>query len=376
MDDNNKFPKIEKAITDFLNDEDGNITRNRLVTIGSLILLMSILSIDTVSAHESHSSHSSHESHSSTSYIRDHTNHVSHSDHGSHSSHTSHSSATLNPSSGLGEEANTDALRAESVPVLTTQPVDDSVVFDYEINEDILVDNASEADNALLNTKIPYPPDVEDAGFIQDTGLSFNKNLGEKIAAGVALVGGTGTIATAGVGAAKMVLDKNNDSRKRKTVLKYQNTYAEEDIQNKVEELKEQSSLEICKQVVVNISDEDIIKGKIELNEIIDKIDNLQKALDSNPEQKESIERFTCYFIPETIGIVMTYIKYVKDGAPEENQNIILNKAKESLNALKEAIEEKINNVYQYSTMDTIAKAEALSRILSQNGYKKDKDNF
>ena len=60
------FPKIDKAITDFLNDEDGNISRKKLVTIGSFVLLMSIMNFDTVFAHKSHASHSSHESHSYT----------------------------------------------------------------------------------------------------------------------------------------------------------------------------------------------------------------------------------------------------------------------------------------------------------------------
>ena len=48
------FPKVNKALTDFLNDEDGNISRKRLVSIGSFILLMSIINFDTVFAHRSH----------------------------------------------------------------------------------------------------------------------------------------------------------------------------------------------------------------------------------------------------------------------------------------------------------------------------------
>lgn len=90
-----KFPKVSKSIEDFILDEDGNITRNRLVAIGTMIVLMSLLTgLEVLAKHGSHRSHSSHESHSSTAYIRNHTNHASHSDHYSHSSHASHSSHT------------------------------------------------------------------------------------------------------------------------------------------------------------------------------------------------------------------------------------------------------------------------------------------
>lgn len=87
------FPSIQKSVEDFIYDEDGNITRNKLVSIGTMIMVMAIVSAMNADAvHSSHRSHSSHVSHSSTSYIRSHSNHVSHSDHGSHASHASHTS--------------------------------------------------------------------------------------------------------------------------------------------------------------------------------------------------------------------------------------------------------------------------------------------
>lgn len=32
-----RFPSIKKTIDDFINDDDGNITRNQLVTIGARV---------------------------------------------------------------------------------------------------------------------------------------------------------------------------------------------------------------------------------------------------------------------------------------------------------------------------------------------------
>ena len=37
---NKKFPGIKKSIQDFIDDEDGSITRSKLVTVGSMVLLM------------------------------------------------------------------------------------------------------------------------------------------------------------------------------------------------------------------------------------------------------------------------------------------------------------------------------------------------
>lgn len=96
----NIFPQIKKDIKDYLTEEEGNISRSKILTIGSLIVMMSVLLMDEVFAgHSSHSSHSSHGSHSShvshaSHYSDGHVSHASHESHVSHESHTSHSSST------------------------------------------------------------------------------------------------------------------------------------------------------------------------------------------------------------------------------------------------------------------------------------------
>lgn len=95
------FPTIQRTIESFIEDEEGGIPANRLMTIGTLIVLLSsLLSMTAFAGHSSHKSHSSHSSHSSSSYHRSHVSHTSHSSslgshsssHGSHASHSSHSS--------------------------------------------------------------------------------------------------------------------------------------------------------------------------------------------------------------------------------------------------------------------------------------------
>ncbi len=99
------LPEIKKSIEDFLFEEEGNITRNKVLTIGSMVLIMGVIlgteAFAAHSSHRSHSSHSSHRSHSSGSGGHSsHVSHVSHTSHvsGSGGSHSSHSSAATSHS--------------------------------------------------------------------------------------------------------------------------------------------------------------------------------------------------------------------------------------------------------------------------------------
>ena len=77
--ENNRFPKLQKEITDFLIDEEGNIPRSKVIAIGSMMLVLSYIMTQEV-----HAQHYSHQSH------RSHYSHRSHGSHGnSHSSHNS-----------------------------------------------------------------------------------------------------------------------------------------------------------------------------------------------------------------------------------------------------------------------------------------------
>lgn len=101
---NNLFPRIQRDISNFLMDQEGNIPRNKILAVGSMMILLSVvLAQDAFAKHTSHSSHKSHSSHSSHSSgsggsHSSHESHVSHQSHASHSSgeHSSHSS--FNPS--------------------------------------------------------------------------------------------------------------------------------------------------------------------------------------------------------------------------------------------------------------------------------------
>lgn len=366
------FPKIEKSLVDFINDEDGNITRNRLVSIGSMILLMSILSFDDVfAAHSSHSSHVSHTSHSSTSYIRDHTNHSSHSDHqshSSHSSHTSHSNTSSHSNSAYSEEGDVDyGPKVEEIPQVEASPRDNSSIINTP--------DAAEAGTTRLSMNLPEQPDISDVAKTGETGLDFDNNTAVDVLGYAAAAGGVAAVAAGAVGSAKIGIDKVKEKKRadqlKKSAQTYFDEYTDDSIDKKITELKEVGDLESNRVILEQLSYERVIESSgLAIDDCLGKIEELQKAIDNKPKQADSIERFASYYIPETIGIIMTYVQYVQDNAPEDDMYTVYYKAKESLDALTEAISEKIDNIYQFTTMETVAKAEALNEILANDGYK------
>ena len=82
---------MQRSLNDFIYEEEGNISRGKILTVGSLLLIAGIIFADEVYAR--HSSHRSHVSHTSHSSHRSHTSHRSHSSHSNtHSSHANHAS--------------------------------------------------------------------------------------------------------------------------------------------------------------------------------------------------------------------------------------------------------------------------------------------
>lgn len=97
-------------------------------------------------------------------------------------------------------------------------------------------------------------------------------------------------------------------------------------------------------------------------------------ALDSSIQEFDEvyhadIEDFIDYYTPETLFITATYLDYLK-AAPSE---AVLSETKENvLNAVKkllQVVNEKIDEIYMFVTIETKAKAKALEAIMIQDGY-------
>lgn len=125
-----QFPEIKKSIQNYLYEEEGNITRNKLLMVGSLAVVMSVLfALDAEAGHRSHSSHSSHRSSSHGSGHGSHVSHQSHQSHQSGSGHSSHSSggaAHSNTSAAVTTPTYPEVLvpqQTHDTPAMGTLPV-------------------------------------------------------------------------------------------------------------------------------------------------------------------------------------------------------------------------------------------------------------
>lgn len=103
------FPHVKDSIDRFMYDEEGNIPRSKILTIGSMMLLFTLLLSDQAwaahrshSSHSSHRSHSSHSSHSSYSYHSSHSSHSSHSNYSTHASHSNHANHSSHSNAAPG----------------------------------------------------------------------------------------------------------------------------------------------------------------------------------------------------------------------------------------------------------------------------------
>ncbi|MBX4264480.1 His-Xaa-Ser repeat protein HxsA3 [Clostridium estertheticum] len=70
MDNDIIFPKISKSISDYLYEEEGNISREKVLFIGSLLIIVGIM-IRPIKAFAGHGSHASHASHVSSAISPD-----------------------------------------------------------------------------------------------------------------------------------------------------------------------------------------------------------------------------------------------------------------------------------------------------------------
>ncbi|MBR2786177.1 MAG: His-Xaa-Ser repeat protein HxsA3 [Clostridia bacterium] len=113
--------KMNKKINDFLYEEEGNISRGKMLTVGSLLIIAGFIFADEVfGAHSSHSSHSSHRSHSSHSSHKSHYSHSS-STHGSHASHSNTHSSHASHSNTHSSHSNLPNFQKPQVPPVTPE---------------------------------------------------------------------------------------------------------------------------------------------------------------------------------------------------------------------------------------------------------------
>lgn len=105
------------------------------------------------------------------------------------------------------------------------------------------------------------------------------------------------------------------------------------------------------------------------LSLLVKKLNGLKRTLEFHPERKDETERFLSYYIPEGVHLALSYYEQRSVDLPEKTVQALYAKIKDSIDTLDAAVEQKILSIYQFETMDTTAKADALRQILEQDGY-------
>lgn len=104
---------------------------------------------------------------------------------------------------------------------------------------------------------------------------------------------------------------------------------------------------------------------------LIEKMHKLSAALEKYPDKVEGTHRFSSYYLPETLRLIFSYQQYFNAGVSKDKIDKVYDKVMESIETVIVAVEHKIDNIYQVATMDTVAKANALQKIMGQDGYTK-----
>ncbi|MCI6430186.1 MAG: His-Xaa-Ser repeat protein HxsA3 [Lachnospiraceae bacterium] len=171
---NNLFPEFQKSLENLIEDEEGTIPGKKLLTLGTMVIILSsLLSVDAFAGHRSHSSHKSHSSHSSGSggghgshssheshqSHESHSNHGSHSNHSNHSSHSSHSNVGSHSNSRYSAEGDVtySAPSVAKIPSISVPAVEMTAdTFGLpEVNQNIQLPNGTPVSSVLPSFAVP-----------------------------------------------------------------------------------------------------------------------------------------------------------------------------------------------------------------------------
>jgi len=103
--------------------------------------------------------------------------------------------------------------------------------------------------------------------------------------------------------------------------------------------------------------------------DVVNKLRMLKEALKKYPSQHQQVHRFFTYYIPEAIRVTYSYIEYQQAGVSEQRLNQVYELVMQAIERLSHAASQKVDEIYQLATMNTMAQADALHKIIGQDGY-------
>ena len=102
---------------------------------------------------------------------------------------------------------------------------------------------------------------------------------------------------------------------------------------------------------------------------ILDNLKRLRDAISRNSDKTMCINSFKNYYLPEAIHLIILYDKYEDEGISERRLKDLYENIDKSLDAVNNAINAKLDEIYVFETMETKARAQALADVIGQDGY-------
>lgn len=82
-----------------------------------------------------------------------------------------------------------------------------------------------------------------------------------------------------------------------------------------------------------------------------------------------NIDQFCDYYIPEALQLTATYLEYLDIGIDEDIVKETEEEVMDAVRTLLLAVNEKIDEIYQFASIEIKAKAKALEALMGQDGY-------
>ncbi len=102
---------------------------------------------------------------------------------------------------------------------------------------------------------------------------------------------------------------------------------------------------------------------------ILDNLKRLQEAISRNSDKATWINGFKNYYLPEAIRLITLYDKYEDEGISKKRLKDLYENIDKSLDAVNNAINAKLDEIYVFETMETKARAQALADVIGEDGY-------
>lgn len=103
--------------------------------------------------------------------------------------------------------------------------------------------------------------------------------------------------------------------------------------------------------------------------EMISYLEKMDVTLKKYPSYQYQSERFLSYYIPEVMGLMVSFLEYTKAGVVNQDGNSVYSKIMVAINKIAVAAKQQVIDIYNKAIVDTTARAEALAEILGQDGF-------